>query len=317
VGLQGHTDRKRTGGPAASGGRRSARGSDANGKRGGTTSSPTQDDGAEAPSDHQHPQAPGAATRALAVQKEKEVVLVVLAEKARSKTFAFAARMSVSMFPLLLLTALGYRSSGCVEGNCVFGRGVWHAANRDMYDGEWKDGNKNGRGIYTYARGDRVECSWDDDQLHGKECIYTEKQGSQYQGEYKEGARSGRGIYVAGNGAKYDGDFRFGKEHGMGTLVDANGDKYTGDFSFGKAHGKGTRTFPNGSVFKGQFRFGVENGEGTLTVRGAAVHDAQWIRAKSGNVLIASCGAIFSCILAPQQPLSLPLLQQKKTQREN
>jgi hypothetical protein len=100
-------------------------------------------------------------------------------------------------------------------------------------------------------------------------------------------------------------------------FVDANGDKYTGDFSFGKAHGKGTRTFPNGSVFKGQFRFGVENGEGTLTVRGAAVHDAQWIRAKSGNVLIASCGAIFSCILAPQQPLSLPLLQQKKTQREN
>jgi hypothetical protein len=128
---------------------------------------------------------------------------------------------------------------------------------------------------------------------------------------------------VAVDGAVYTGDFQYGREQGTGTLVDANGDKYVGEFLVGKAHGKGRRTYSNGSIYKGQFRFGVENGEGTLIMPwGATVHDAQWIRAKSANVLIAGSTehpTVHSGALPLQmpKPQALPQPQQNNDDDHN
>ena len=42
------------------------------------------------------------------------------------------------------------------------------SADGDIYDGEWKDGNFNGKGKYTYADGIIYEGEWKDDKKDGK-----------------------------------------------------------------------------------------------------------------------------------------------------
>lgn len=37
------------------------------------------------------------------------------------------------------------------------GQGVMYFNNGDSYEGEWKDGHKNGRGIYRFSNGDIYE----------------------------------------------------------------------------------------------------------------------------------------------------------------
>lgn len=40
-------------------------------------------------------------------------------------------------------------------------------ANGDKYDGNWKDGKKNGQGKMNFANGDEYEGLWKDDKMNG------------------------------------------------------------------------------------------------------------------------------------------------------
>uniref|UniRef100_A0A7S3J447 Uncharacterized protein n=1 Tax=Euplotes harpa TaxID=151035 RepID=A0A7S3J447_9SPIT len=68
---------------------------------------------------------------------------------------------------------------------------VWDTG--DIYEGEYKDGNKHGRGRYIYSNG------------------------ASYEGEYKDGNRHGQGVYVYPSGNKAVGEWKEDYEEGKHT----------------------------------------------------------------------------------------------------
>lgn len=40
--------------------------------------------------------------------------------------------------------------------------------NKDKFDGNYKDGIKNGYGVYAYISGAKYEGDWDNDEKNGK-----------------------------------------------------------------------------------------------------------------------------------------------------
>jgi hypothetical protein len=108
--------------------------------------------------------------------------------------------------------------------------------NRDIYEGEFKNGQMHGVGnYYNYFPTD-----------------------SGYQGEFKNNKFEGKGKYFLRT-KLYDGEFKNGKFDGVGTLyfhVDAPYKNYKGEFKNGHFHGKGILTI-NKNVYEGEF----ENGE--------------------------------------------------------
>ena len=65
-------------------------------------------------------------------------------------------------------------------------------ANKDVYDGEWKNDRKEGRGTMNYHNGDVYEGEFSKGKLHGK-GTYTYAAGdvSKAIGERKEGKKTG------------------------------------------------------------------------------------------------------------------------------
>ena len=55
---------------------------------------------------------------------------------------------------------------------------------RNKYEGEWKDGKKNGRGVYTWANGNKYEGEFKDNDFNGR-GVYTFKDGVSWEGQWE------------------------------------------------------------------------------------------------------------------------------------
>ena len=80
------------------------------------------------------------------------------------------------------------------RGECRNGlaHGKGRAKGRDVYFGEFKDGNTHGQGTYTWATGDSYEGSWvNGERIHGK---YKGKNGT-YEGDFLNKNYQGFGVY--------------------------------------------------------------------------------------------------------------------------
>ena len=93
------------------------------------------------------------------------------------------------------------------------------------YEGEYKDGLRDGRGTLTYADGRMYVGEFKDGLKHGQ-GTYTWANGDQYVGEFKDDIIYGQGTYTWANGAQYVGEFKEDNINGHGTYTWANGEKY-------------------------------------------------------------------------------------------
>ena len=119
---------------------------------------------------------------------------------------------------------------GCVSGNCVNGKGKFVSTNY-TYEGDWKNGVKEGQGTKTNFLGQ----------------VYT--------GQFANDQYEGKGKLDYGNGV-YIGDFVNGKEEGKGTMTTAIY-IYVGDFKNGRKEGSGKMTnLMTDSVIEGKFKEG-------------------------------------------------------------
>ena len=75
-----------------------------------------------------------------------------------------------------------------------------------QYNGEWKNGKKDGTG-YLLMR-----------------------DGSKYHGEWKDGEMTGQGCRFWTDGTFYEGYWLNGEKHGYGEITYSNGDQYKGDW---------------------------------------------------------------------------------------
>ena len=132
----------------------------------------------------------------------------------------------------------------------------------NRYEGEFKDGQPNGRGTYFHADGDRYEGEFKDGLRNGHGTLFGSN-GDRYEGEFKDGYRNGQGTYFWSNGDRYEGEHKDGMENGHGTLFVSNGDRYEGEHKDGRPNGQGTYFWSSGDRYEGEFKDGMENGQGT------------------------------------------------------
>lgn len=90
------------------------------------------------------------------------------------------------------------------NGVPVDGRGIMVFDSGNRYDGEYRNGERQGCGTFTFANGRR------------------------YVGQFERDQFSGQGEWILENGDRYIGEFAANKCHGEGTFIFANGSSETG-----------------------------------------------------------------------------------------
>ena len=105
----------------------------------------------------------------------------------------------------------GTRFYGKFEaGQPLDGWGSMLYANGNRYDGEYRDGTRNGCGTFTFSNGRR------------------------YVGEFSNDLFSGRGVWMLENGDRYIGDFEFNKCNGEGVFIFVDGTSKSGIWQQGR-----------------------------------------------------------------------------------
>ncbi len=157
--------------------------------------------------------------------------------------------------------------SGCVEGDCENGRGIYAYPDGSKYEGTFANGKPNGHGTFYELSGERYVGYFKDGYRDGEGTLFLTdgrtRSGRWKQGEYvgkpekKYGCvsgncQNGRGTFVfESDGSRYVGGFKGGKPHGEGVMYYTNGEKYSGSWKNGKQEGKGVLVLTDGSKVEG------------------------------------------------------------------
>jgi len=91
----------------------------------------------------------------------------------------------------------------------------------NVYEGEWKEGDRDGKGTLTLNDGSFYEGEWKDNFMQGQ-GTKTWPNGQKYEGEWKEGEKDGQGTHTWSSGNVYEGEWK-GGEMWNGTFSDKDG----------------------------------------------------------------------------------------------
>ena len=122
------------------------------------------------------------------------------------------------------------------------------------YNGDVKNGKKEGRGILKFKDGTVYEGDFKDDNFNGN-GILKYNNGRKYEGTFKDGKMDGNGKFTWEDGKIYIGNYVDDKKQGYGKLIWNNNKYYEGNWVNNKQHGEGLY-YLNGKTLKGQFRYG-------------------------------------------------------------
>ena len=151
---------------------------------------------------------------------------------------------------------LNYRK----ENNCIY------VNNIKEYEGDLKNGIKDGQGIEFYKNGKkRYEGSFKNGKHHGKGKEFYENEILKYEGEFNMDEYDKSGIEYDETGQKiYEGEFKKGKYDGKGKLYRNGKLLYEGDFVDNKLQGKGKEFDEEGKLlYSGEFQNNAYNGFGS------------------------------------------------------
>lgn len=165
--------------------------------------------------------------------------------------------------------------SGCgtfQEANGVY-EGEWKENNKEglgkksftdksVYMGSWKNNMKEGQGVYIWQDNTKYVGHWKEDKYHGW-GLKSWSDGDQYEGGWKEDKKHGRGTYKWSNGDKYEGEWEEDKQHGKGFFLWATGVQYVGYFKENMRNDPhAILNWPNGDRYEGGFKDNMIEGEG-------------------------------------------------------
>ena len=119
----------------------------------------------------------------------------------------------------------------------------------ERYEGEVKNGLRNGQGTYTFADGKKYIGQFKDDVFFGNGTLMN-ADGSKYVGQFKDDQMSGQGTYTWPDNSRYIGQFKNGTFHGQGSYFWDDGRKYVGDWKDNKKSGYGVFYQANGAIEK-------------------------------------------------------------------
>ncbi len=188
----------------------------------------------------------------------------------------------------------------CLRGNCTNGNGVYLYNDGNKYDGDWKNGKKNGTGTQVFKKKkEKYDGKWHNDKKHGK-GKYTYKNGEVYDGDWVNDHRNGKGTYSYKNGDRYEGDWVDNKRSGTGIFVKnydklykkyrgsylskVGIEKYEGQWRNDKKNGKGKYTYKNGEIYDGQWVKGYRAGKGLYVYANGDKYEGEWEKGKRTGI---------------------------------
>lgn len=189
--------------------------------------------------------------------------------------------------------------TGCIQGNCQNGNGMYIYASGAVYIGEFRNGEIQGVGVCYYSDGSKYQGEWVNRFPEGRgtkifpdgtrrtglwkkgqpvdelgnvilESLIASKQSQTDETEIQSGCISGncengKGVFAYPDGGKYDGEFVNGKPEGYGTFFYFDGKKHVGNFSEGFANGNGTLYKTDGTAQSGYWKNGEFLGSAAAT----------------------------------------------------
>lgn len=122
-------------------------------------------------------------------------------------------------------TGEAVKKSGCFEGDCSEGFGkMINPKTEEKYEGEWRNGKRDGRGVEFYADGEK-----------------------KYVGNFKNGKYEGNGTFFYKNGDKYVGKYKNGfMNDDKGYFIFNNNIRLVARVENNIKHGKAMRIYPDG-----------------------------------------------------------------------
>eukprot|EP00968_Pinguiococcus_pyrenoidosus_P019118 scaffold2022_cov261-Pinguiococcus_pyrenoidosus.AAC.7 len=147
------------------------------------------------------------------------------------------------------------------EDGRVYKKGRRLYPNRDVYEGEFVNGLREGRGSLFFVHGDQYVGNFEENLFHGfgimtyapfmkdAQIIRT----ARYEGFWAKGRKCGRGLQVLGDGDSYEGFFENDLFEGHGEYTCKNGDRHVGEWARGKLSGPAKIDYANGDTYTGTF----------------------------------------------------------------
>ncbi|MEZ4988396.1 MAG: caspase family protein [Saprospiraceae bacterium] len=184
--------------------------------------------------------------------------------------------------PLLASDGSYVIQSGCIQGDCENGQGVYLYADGSRYEGAFLGGRPHGQGLFRYPNGDTYNGQFAYGLPHGQ-GRRTYSDGRLQEGRWVEGGfmesptlftgsgcingncQDGYGVFIFPKGDRYEGTFLNGQPHGHGLVRYQNGDRYEGQMQAGAFFGYGTFYQASGAVFEGRWQSGQYMGNTRTT----------------------------------------------------
>ena len=156
------------------------------------------------------------------------------------------------------------------------------ARENEIYEGDLRNGLRDGFGKLTLADGSIYEGGFENDVPSDADATLTFSDGRVYRGTFINGQIQGYGTLEWPSGDVYNGTFNSNSITGSGTFFFASGNvTYTGTVQDGLRHGLGIMLWPDGRRYDGAFRlnhrhgFGVYQTADGATFRGFFEADAR------------------------------------------
>lgn len=123
--------------------------------------------------------------------------------------------MRIYLLTSFFLLTLTVYSQKCISGDCINGTGTFQYIDGTIFNGQWKNGERNGYGVKICTDGQRYEGYWKDDKEHGY-GKHIGADSSTYEGEWIKGKAEGYGVFKDTNMTGYIGYWKGGYRNGEG-----------------------------------------------------------------------------------------------------
>ena len=141
------------------------------------------------------------------------------------------------------------------------------------YEGEVKDGKRNGYGVQIYSTGITYYGNWENDCQNGYGDLEIDDEWY-YSGEWKEGLYDGEGYFSFPN-FSYDGEWKEGKKNGFGVLTLENL-QFEGFWKDDSINGEGYISYSDGSYYEGSWKDNKRNGYGEYVWTDGSSYYGNW-----------------------------------------
>lgn len=181
----------------------------------------------------------------------------------------------------ILWSKKGRKYEGEFKNGLRNGQGKQTLSSGDVYTGEWKDDKQHGQGEYMWFNGQVYKGEFENGEISGQGTMKF-SDGRVYKGGFKNG-QYGQGMYKWPDGTVYDGEFKNNRKHGQGTMKWPDGEVLTGEWKDSRMNGQGIYTWPDGTVYEGGFKDGDFYGQGTMKYANGNVYIGEWNDKKNGQ----------------------------------